>query len=105
MESSLRRPIRLDLVLFKEDRRDQHVAQDNLDLTRMGSLAFLRARETNPKLVPLVQENSPKDAVIFAPHPRSKQTTFEMVEVLRKTMTKLGAPADIFQCVAKPTVS
>jgi sulfoacetaldehyde dehydrogenase len=62
---------------------------------------------TNPELTPpvtAVYALKAKDAVIFAPHPRSKQTTFEMVEVLRKTLTKLGAPADIFQCVAKPSI-
>ncbi len=62
---------------------------------------------TNPELTPpvtAIYALKAKDAVIFAPHPRSKQTTFEMVEVLRRTLAKLGAPADIFQCVAKPSI-
>jgi sulfoacetaldehyde dehydrogenase len=62
---------------------------------------------TNPELTPPVTgiyALKAKDAVIFSPHPRSKQTTFEMVEVMRKTLKKLGAPEDIFQCVAKPSI-
>ncbi len=62
---------------------------------------------TNPELTPPVTgiyALKAKDAVIFCPHPRSKKTTFEMVEVMRKTLKKLGAPEDIFQCVAKPSI-
>jgi sulfoacetaldehyde dehydrogenase len=62
---------------------------------------------TNPELTPPVTgiyALKAKDAVIFSPHPRSKQTTFEMVEVMRKTLKKLGAPEDIFQCAAKPSI-
>lgn len=62
---------------------------------------------TNPELTPPVTgiyALKAKDAVIFSPHPRSKQTTFEMVEVMRKTLKKLGAPEDIFQCVEKPSI-
>lgn len=62
---------------------------------------------TNPELTPPVTgiyALKAKDAVIFSPHPRSRQTTFEMVEVMRKSLKKLGAPEDIFQCVAKPSI-
>jgi sulfoacetaldehyde dehydrogenase len=62
---------------------------------------------TNPELTPPVTgiyALKAKDAVIFCPHPRSRKTTFEMVEVMRKTLKKLGAPEDIFQCVAKPSI-
>lgn len=62
---------------------------------------------TNPELTPPVTgiyALKARDAVIFSPHPRSKQTTFEMVEVMRKTLKNLGAPEDIFQCVAKPSI-
>jgi serine/threonine protein kinase/ABC-type phosphate/phosphonate transport system substrate-binding protein len=66
MERELRRPVRLDLVVFKDSRLDREMAEGSLDLARMGALPFVRAREINPKLLPLVQENSPKDAVVFA---------------------------------------
>jgi acyl-CoA reductase-like NAD-dependent aldehyde dehydrogenase len=62
---------------------------------------------TNPELTPPVTgiyALKAKDAVIFCPHPRSRKTTFEMVEVMRKTLKKLGAPENIFQCVAKPSI-
>ena len=66
MERVLGQPMRLDLVLSKEVRLDKSVAQDSLDLARIGALDFLRARQANPQLVALAQENAPKDAVIFA---------------------------------------
>ena len=62
---------------------------------------------TNPELTPPVTgiyALKAKDAVIFCPHPRSKKTTYEMIEVMRKTLKKLGAPEDIFQCVDKPSI-
>ena len=62
---------------------------------------------TNPELTPPgngIYALKCKDAVIFSPHPASKQTTFEMVEVMRKTLRKLGAPEDIFQCVKTPSI-
>ncbi|MFD0981873.1 aldehyde dehydrogenase family protein [Tropicimonas aquimaris] len=62
---------------------------------------------TNPELTPPVTgiyAIKCKDAVIFSPHPRAKATTFEMVRVMRETLKKLGAPADMFQCVEKPSI-
>jgi sulfoacetaldehyde dehydrogenase len=62
---------------------------------------------TNPELTPPVTgiyAMKCKDAVIFSPHPRAKATTFEMVRVMRETLRKLGAPEDIFQCVANPSI-
>ena len=62
---------------------------------------------TNPELTPpvtAIYALKCKNAVIFSPHPRSKKTTYEMVEVMRKTLKKLGVPEDIFQCVAKPSI-
>ena len=62
---------------------------------------------TNPELTPpvtAIYALKCKNAVIFSPHPRSKETTREMVEVMRKTLKRLGAPEDIFQCVVKPSI-
>lgn len=62
---------------------------------------------TNPELTPPgngIYALKCKDAVIFAPHPASRQTTFEMVKVMRATLKKLGAPEDIFQCVERPSI-
>ena len=62
---------------------------------------------TNPELTPPgvgIFAMKCRDAVIFAPHPRSKKTTFEMVRVMRETLKREGAPEDLFQCVEKPSI-
>ena len=62
---------------------------------------------TNPELTPPVTgiyAIKCKNAVIFSPHPRAKATTNEMVRVMRETLKKLGAPADLFQCVERPSI-
>ncbi len=62
---------------------------------------------TNPVLTPAgvsLFAFKCKDAVIFSPHPRSKNTTYEAVEIMRSVLTKLGAPADIVQCIQNPSI-
>jgi sulfoacetaldehyde dehydrogenase len=62
---------------------------------------------TNPELTPPgvgIFAMKCKDAVIFSPHPRSKKTTYQMVEVMRKVLTREGAPPDLFQCIEKPSI-
>ncbi len=62
---------------------------------------------TNPELTPPgvgIFAMKCKDAVIFAPHPRSKKTTFDMVRVMRETLQREGAPPDLFQCIEKPSI-
>ena len=54
---------------------------------------------TNPELTPpvtAIYALKCKDAVIFSPHPRSRNTTFEMVAVMRATLRKLGRPKICF---------
>ena len=45
-----------------------------------------------------------KDAVIFAPHPASRRTTNETVRLMRAALEALGAPADLLQCVERPSI-
>lgn len=45
-----------------------------------------------------------KDAIIFSPHPASKNTTAETVRIMRACLKKHGAPEDIFQCAEKPSI-
>jgi sulfoacetaldehyde dehydrogenase len=45
-----------------------------------------------------------KDAIIFSPHPASKNTTNETVRIMRAALRKQGAPEDIFQCIEKPSI-
>lgn len=57
---------------------------------------------TNPVLTPAgtaVYGIKARNAIIFSPHPRSKKTAFEAVEVMRKELVKQGAPADLLQCL------
>ena len=45
-----------------------------------------------------------KDAVIFSPHPGSRKTTNATVRVMRTALRTLGAPEDLLQCVARPSI-
>jgi sulfoacetaldehyde dehydrogenase len=63
---------------------------------------------TNPELTPpftAIYAVKCLDAVIFSPHPRSKNTTQEVVRIMRKTLVKQGAPEDLLQCVARPSIA
>ena len=62
---------------------------------------------TNPALTPPVTgiySAKARNAVIFSPHPRTAQTTYEMVEVMRAACRMVGAPEDLFQSVRKPSI-
>src|SRR5688572_29928457 len=62
---------------------------------------------TNPDLTPPgvgIFAMKCRNAVIFAPHPRSRKTSFEMVQVMRDVLKREGAPEDLFQCVEKPSI-
>jgi len=45
-----------------------------------------------------------KDAVIFSPHPSSRNTTIETVRVMRAALAKQGVPEDILQVVERPSI-
>jgi sulfoacetaldehyde dehydrogenase len=45
-----------------------------------------------------------RDAVIFSPHPASRNTTNEAVRVMRAALRALGAPEDLLQCVETPSI-
>ena len=62
---------------------------------------------TNPELTPPgvgLFAIKCRDVVIFSPHPRSKNTTLEMVRVMREALKREGAPPDVFQCIEKPSI-
>ena len=57
---------------------------------------------TNPVLTPAgttVYAIKARDAVIFSPHPRSKNTAYKAVQIMREALEREGAPADIIQCL------
>ncbi len=63
---------------------------------------------TNPELTPpytAIYAVKCLDAVIFSPHPRSKNTTGEVVRIMRETLKRQGAPEDLLQCVARPSLA
>src|SRR5215217_3967235 len=45
-----------------------------------------------------------KDAVVFAPHPASRNTTRETLRLMRAVLDRLGAPVDLLQCVERPSI-
>lgn len=62
---------------------------------------------TNPDLTPggqAIYAIKARDAVIFSPHPRTKDTTFESVRIMREALEREGAPADILQCITLPSI-
>jgi len=62
---------------------------------------------TNPAMTPPVtgvSSANARNAVIFSPHPRTAQTTYDMVEVMRAACRAVGAPEDLFQSVRKPSI-
>ncbi|MGI6362003.1 MAG: aldehyde dehydrogenase family protein [Bacillota bacterium] len=62
---------------------------------------------TNPNLTPLgngMFAVKAANALIVAPHPRSKKTTKHTIDLMRSAVEKLGAPADILQCIEEPSI-
>ncbi len=45
-----------------------------------------------------------RNAIIFAPHPATKKTSYMMVQFMRKALKEKGAPADLIQCIEEPTL-
>jgi sulfoacetaldehyde dehydrogenase len=45
-----------------------------------------------------------RDAVIFSPHPASRQTALEVNRILRAALKKAGAPEDLVQSFEKPSI-
>ena len=44
-----------------------------------------------------------RNALIFAPHPRSKRTTIEVVNAMREVLKKNDAPEDLLICIKEPS--
>ena len=45
-----------------------------------------------------------RDAVIFSPHPMSRNTALEIARVIRAALGKQGAPEDLILCLDKPSI-
>jgi sulfoacetaldehyde dehydrogenase len=62
---------------------------------------------TSPYITPIgiaIYAIKCKDAVIFAPHPSSRKTTFETVRLMRAALKELGVAEDVLQCVEQPSI-
>ncbi len=62
---------------------------------------------TSPYITPIgiaIYAIKCKDAVVFSPHPSSRQTTNEVVRLMRVALRNLGAAEDIVQCVERPSI-
>lgn len=46
-----------------------------------------------------------RNAIIVAPHPRTRRTSEAVVEVMRKGCLQVGAPADLIQVIARPSIA
>lgn len=46
-----------------------------------------------------------KNAMIFSPHPRTKQVTNFVVNDLRELLDRMGYPKDLLQCIEKPSLA
>ena len=63
---------------------------------------------TNPDLTPAgnaIYAIKARDVVIFAPHPRSRKTSFETVRLMRDALEREAAPADILQCLTRVNIA
>ncbi|MBR4149881.1 MAG: aldehyde dehydrogenase family protein [Firmicutes bacterium] len=62
---------------------------------------------TNPIVTPMCNSMfciKGRNAIIVCPHPRAKKCTSEACRLMREAIVKLGAPADLLQCVEEPTI-
>ena len=69
----------------------------------IGSLVPSTQSEMHPIIQALFAVKA-RDAIIFSPHPRGKQTTMKTVDLIRAVMKKYDAPEDLFLSIEEPTV-
>jgi|GEM_PF-3133691 len=46
-----------------------------------------------------------RNAIIVAPHPRTRKTSAAVVEVMRKGCVQVGAPANLIQVIERPSIA
>jgi sulfoacetaldehyde dehydrogenase len=62
---------------------------------------------TNPEATPVLKAMNAikgRNAIIFAPHPRTKKTNKFIVEIMRQTLKKYNAPEDLLIPIEEPTL-
>ncbi len=63
---------------------------------------------TNPCLTPagqIIYAIKARDVIICSPHPRAKVVTNKCIDIIRETLVREGAPADIIQGIKEPSIS
>ena len=63
---------------------------------------------TNPCLTPagqIIYAIKARDVLICSPHPRAKNVTNRCVDIIRETLVREGAPADIIQGIKEPSIA
>lgn len=63
---------------------------------------------TNPDLTPAgnaIYAIKARNAVIFSPHPRAKDTSAETVRLMRDALREVGAPVDLLQCLTRVNIA
>ena len=63
---------------------------------------------TNPCLTPagqVIYAIKARDVIICSPHPRAKKTTNKCINIIRETLVREGAPADIIQGIEEPSIT
>lgn len=62
---------------------------------------------TNPEATPVIKAMNAikgKNAIVFAPHPRTKKTNTKIVEVMRQALKKYDAPEDLLIAIDEPSL-
>jgi succinate-semialdehyde dehydrogenase len=85
-----------------------HDEQEHLSYvaTPKGVLSSV-APTTNPNITVLFNAAfalKGRNALIVAPHPRAKKTTYRTVEVMNEALAKCGAPENLIQCIEEPSI-
>ncbi len=63
---------------------------------------------TNPCLTPagqIIYAIKARDVIICSPHPRAKNVTNQCIDIIRETLVREGAPADIIQGIQDPSIA
>ncbi len=63
---------------------------------------------TNPCLTPagqIIYAIKARDVIICSPHPRAKNVTNKCIDIIRETLVREGAPADIIQGIQDPSIA
>ena len=86
----------------------RHIEEDGIvELAKPMGVVGAVTPCTNPVVTPMCNAMfaiKGANAIIIAPHPRGKKTALRLKELYDAEFEKMGAPKDIFQVIAEPTI-